>query len=143
MATVDAIKKLHTSMIDTRDGYEKARTEAEEPEVKALFDEMLALRHKHHEQLHRVLTAMGEEPDESGSFMSSVHRTVIAVRSAVKGVDRDALSSFASGEENIVKEYDDALGQDDIHAETTDLLTRQKAALLAKIDQMKAMASRA
>ncbi len=140
MALIDAVKTLHTSMLDTRAAYETASAEAEEPNLKSLFDEMVALRYKHHEQLHRVLTAAGEEPDESGSFMSNVHRTVIAVRSAIKGIDRDALSSFASGEENILKQYDEALAQDDIRPETLELLTRQKAALLEKIAEMEALA---
>lgn len=141
MATVDAIKTLHTSMIDTRRAYEKAAAETELPELKAFFDGMVSLRQKDHEQLHRVLTEMGEQPDEDGSFMTTVHRAVIGARSAIVGIDEGSLSAFASGEDNIVKEYDDALRQSDIHQETATLLERQKAALLEKIAQMKALAT--
>lgn len=141
MATVDAIKTLHTSMIDTRRAYEKAAAETELPELKAFFSEMVALRQKDHEQLHRVLTEMGEKPDEEGSFMTTVHRAVIGTRSAIVGIDKGSLSAFASGEENIVKEYDNALGQSDIYPETTALLEHQKAALVERIAQMKALAA--
>ena len=141
MATVDAIKTLHTSMIDTRRAYEKAAAETELPELKAFFGEMVALRQKDHEQLHRVLTEMGEKPDEDGSFMSTVHQAVIGARSAITGVGKGSLSAFAKGEENIVKEYEDALGQSDIHQETTSLLEHQKAALVERISQMKALAA--
>ena len=139
MATVDAIKRLHTSMIDTRRAYEKAHEEAKEPALKTLFGDMAALKQKDHDELHRVLSELGETPDEDGSFMTAVHKTVIAVRSAVKGVDRGALSAFASGEKTIVTDYDDALGQDDIRPATVDVLTRQKSALVTKIGDMEVM----
>ena len=141
MATIDAIKTLHTSMIDTCRAYEKAAAETELPELKDFFAGMVVLRQKDHEQLHRVLTEMGETPNEDGSFMTTVHRAVIGARSAITGVDKSSLSAFASGEENIVKEYEDALGQGDIHHETTALLEHQKAALVEKIAQMKALAA--
>lgn len=141
MATVDAIKTLHTSMIDTRRAYEKAASETKLPELKALFGGMVALRQNDHEQLHRVLTEMGEKPDEDGSFMTTVHRAVIGVRSAITGVDKGSLSAFASGEEKMVKEYDDALSQDDINNETRALLAHQKAVLAERIAQMKALAA--
>ena len=140
IATVDAVKTLHTSMIDTRTAYEKAQAEARLPELRALFSSMVALRQKDHDELHRVLTEMGKKPDEDGSFMTAVHRAVIGARSAITGVDRGSLSAFASGEENIIKEYDDALGQSDIGQETAALLDRQKAVLERKIAEMKALA---
>ena len=139
MATVDAIKTLHTSMIDTRRAYETARDETQLPELKSLFESMVTLRKTDHDELHNVLAEMGEQPDEDGSFMTKVHRAVIGVRSAIKGVDRDALSAFASGEETIVKEYDDALGQDDLHQATSALLQEQRRTLVEKIAQMRAL----
>ena len=139
MATLDAIKTLHTSMIDTRRAYEKAREETKMPDLKSFFGAMVDLRQKSHDELHEVLTEMGERPDEDGSFMTTVHRAVIGVRSAVTGVDHGSLSAFASGEENILKEYDDALGQNDLRQATSDLLRRQRATLVEKIGEMKAL----
>ena len=56
-----------------------------------------------------MLSAAGLTPDEAGSFMSTVHKTVIGVRSAVVGLDAGSLSSFASGEENNLAKYDESI----------------------------------
>jgi hypothetical protein len=71
--------------------------------------------------------------------MSTVHETVISVRAAVTGLGSNALSSFVSGEEQIVKEYDYALKECAADPAITATLTRQKQALLAKIAEMKAL----
>ena len=135
----DSLKKLHTSLVDTRNGYQKAAEDAETPALKSLFAEMVALKEKDHSELHAGLTRMGEKPDESGSFMSTVHETVISVRAAVTGLGPNSLSSFVSGEEQILKEYDDALKECAADPAITATLTRQKQALLAKIAEMKAL----
>jgi uncharacterized protein (TIGR02284 family) len=134
----DSLKKLHTALVDTRNGYEEAAKDAETPSIKAFFGEMVALKEKDHSELHAGLSKLGEKPDESGSFMSTVHKTVISVRSAVTGLGKNALSSFVMGEEQIVKEYDDALAETST-PEITAVLTRQKQTLLAKIAEMKRM----
>ena len=52
MSTVDAIKKLHTSVIDTRRAYETAEVETNDAGLKLFFSSMIALRQKDHDQLH-------------------------------------------------------------------------------------------
>ena len=141
MSTSDAIKKLHTSMIDTRRAYEKAAGETADASLKSFFQSMITLRQTEHDSLHRALTEMGEKPDEDGSFMTTVHRAAIGIRASVTGIDRGALSAFASGEENILQEYDEALSQHDLHPETSELLRRQRSKLVDKIAAMKAMSS--
>jgi hypothetical protein len=42
--------------------------------------------------------------------MATVHETVIKVRSAVTGLGTNALSSFVMGEEQVIDEYNQALG---------------------------------
>jgi len=74
----DSLKKLHTDLVDNRNGYEEAVNDAEPP-LKALFAEMVALKEKDHAELHGALTRPREKPDEDGSFMSTVHKTVISV----------------------------------------------------------------
>jgi uncharacterized protein (TIGR02284 family) len=97
----DSLKKLHTTLVDNRNGYQEAVKDADQPAFKALFEEMLALKEKDHAELHSALRKLGEQPDESGSFMSTVHKTVIGVRAAVTGLGPNALSSFVMGEEQV------------------------------------------
>ena len=104
--TTDALKKLHTAMLDTREGYEVAEKDAATPALSSFFGEMVALRTKDHEAIHRVLQATGEHPDDGGSFMATVHKTVTSLRAAVTGLDDDALSAFIGGEKKILASAD-------------------------------------
>lgn len=106
--TVDSLKALHTSLVDSRKGYEEAAKDAE-PSLKSFFAEMAALKESDHAGLHQALLKMGEEPDDSGSFMATVHKTVISVRSAVTGLGTNSLPSFVTGEQDIVQQYDEAI----------------------------------
>ena len=137
--TTDALKKLHTAMLDTREGYEVAEKDAETPALKTFFGHMIALRTKAHEEIHRALTQQGEKPDEGGSFMATVHKTMTSARSAVTGIDAKALSPFISGEESILEEYDAAIKEASADSATRDVLTGQRSALSAKIAEMKSM----
>lgn len=133
--TAESLKKLHTSLVDNRKGYEKAVEDAE-PDVKALFTEMAALKAKHHAELHSGLTRLGEKPDESGSFMATVHKTVIGVRAATTGLGTNSLSSFVTGEKQVVEEYNEAIEECASDRELVETLTGQKQALLTKIAEM-------
>ncbi|MBR1092656.1 PA2169 family four-helix-bundle protein [Bradyrhizobium manausense] len=136
----ESLKKLHTTLVDNRKGYEKAVGDAE-PDVKSLFREMAALKEKDHAELHAGLTKLGEKPDESGSFMATVHKTVIGVRAATTGLGTNSLSSFVMGEKQVVEEYDRAIEECVSDRALVDTLTRQKQTLLAKIAQMERLAS--
>jgi uncharacterized protein (TIGR02284 family) len=98
---------------------------------------MIVLKERDHLELHAGLSKLGEKPDESGSFMSTVHKTAISVRSAVTGLGTNALSSFVTGEEQIIKEYHSALEECASNPEMTSILNAQKQRLLIKIAEMK------
>jgi uncharacterized protein (TIGR02284 family) len=131
----DSLKKLHTSLVDNHKGYEKAVEDAE-PNVKSLFGEMAALKEKDHAELHAGLTKLGEKPDESGSFMATVLKTVIGVRAATTGLGTNSLSSFVMGEKQVVDEYDKAIEECSSDRDLVATLIRQKNTLLAKIAEM-------
>ena len=137
----DALKTLHTSLVDTCEGYRVAVDDAETPALKALFENILASHSAQHKTIDQMLMKHGEKPDESGSFMQIVHKGVIAVRSVTTGL-KPALDAFAMGERSIAKEYDDAL------AETADAsdratLERQKHEVEAAASQLEGHAAQA
>lgn len=137
--TADSLKKLHTSLVDSRKGYEEAAKEAETPSLRLFFAEMAALKESDHAGLHQALLTMGEKSDDSGSFMATVHQTVISVRSAVTGLGTNSLPSFVTGEERIVEQYNDAIRESAADRATVESLNNQKAVLLSKIAEMKNM----
>jgi hypothetical protein len=82
---VEKVKDLHTALIDTRSAYELALKDTEDADVAGICREMISLRHSDHLDLHQSLILAGEVPDEKGSFMSTIHETVIGVRAAISG----------------------------------------------------------
>jgi uncharacterized protein (TIGR02284 family) len=133
--TLDHLKTLHTAAIDARNGYQEALEDAEGHGCSALFRDMIALHEGNARALAAELTKAGETPDDSGSFMSVVHRTIMNVRSLFNGLDESVLPGLIDGERRNVSKYDDALravsGQT-----TTAMLNAQRGQLQQKITQM-------
>lgn len=137
-----SLAALHTAILDAREGYEKAIEKSDDAVATSLFKAMLAQHADAHADVHDALTRLGEKADESGSFMATVHKTVISVRAAVTGVDESTLKSFADGEERILERYDDALGEQADPA-TISTLKRHRARLADRIAEMREMAENA
>jgi uncharacterized protein (TIGR02284 family) len=135
------LRKLHTALVDTQSAYELALKDTDDEEVASICKEMISLRHTDHLELHQALISAGETPDDKGSFMSVVHETVVGVRAAISGISKKTLPAFASGEENIIEEYGDALREMSGDPKITEILTRQKENLLTKILEMKKLSS--
>jgi uncharacterized protein (TIGR02284 family) len=141
MADNGSLASLHTALIDARNGYDEAIRDAEEPELKAIFSRLKLAHEKAHAELHNLLLARGLKPDDGGSFMSTVHKTMISVRSAVTGLNEEALSAFVEGEERIVEDYNRAIKDNPDDAAVVGLLQQQKAALQDEIVGMTAIAN--
>jgi uncharacterized protein (TIGR02284 family) len=137
MSSADTLSSLHQAVVDACNGYEEAVKDAKEPAMIALFNSMKALHEKHHSELHAALLASGQKPDDTGSFMSTVHRAVIGARAAVTGLGESALSSFAGGEVRLVAAYDRAMKEAGISAATAQILVRQRSEILANIQTMR------
>ena len=69
--------------------------------------------------------------------MSTIHRTVISIRSLFSELDENILPGLIDGEERVVSYYDEALT--DCPASESETLTRQRSALQIKIDEMKSI----
>jgi uncharacterized protein (TIGR02284 family) len=136
---VDSLKSLHTALVDSRNGYEEALEDAEGKGLTPLFRDMIALRNKHAAELAEHLRALGEKVDNEGSFMSTVHRTVISIRSVLTGLDDSILPGLIDGEERIIGYYDEAIAESPEY----DTLVRQREAVSAKVAEMRARNERA
>lgn len=133
---LDRLKSLHTNAIDARNGYQEALTDAEGRGLTPLFAEMIALHESHAAELARELTKANEIPDDKGSFMTLVHKTIMDVRSLFNGLDESVLPGLIDGEKRNVSKYDDVLNEAKPPADVTALLTAQRAAIAQKIARM-------
>jgi len=81
----------------------------------------------------------GDDVDESGSAAAALHRGWISLKDALTGDDAGSvLGAAVTGEDHAVSEYDSALEQD-LSAGFRDVVTRQRAAVVAARDEVKAL----
>ena len=135
----DHLRELHTALVDTRGAYELAAKETEDAQVASVCKEMIALRRTDHEELHQAMTAAGENPYEKLSLIPIIKKKIVAVRAAFTGIGRKRLRAFISGEEEILKLYDEAITEA-ADGGASDVLRRQHARLEAEIDKMRTIA---
>ncbi len=128
------LSTLHTTLLDSMNGYEEALKDAGKTGLVSVFEEMLALRRQATVELEPLLMQAGIKPDQDGSFMSTVHRTIISVQSMMTDLDELVLPGFIDGEKRILSSYDDALA----HAGDPDreILLRQREQTADRIAEM-------
>lgn len=137
--TRNHLKTLHTAAIDARNGYQEALEDAEGKGLTPLFRDMVALHQRHADELHRVLTEAGEKPDDGGSFMSTVHKTIMDIRSLFGGLDDSVLPGLIDGEKRNVAKYDDAINGAPPPSHIEKMIGEQRGDLARKIVEMEAM----
>jgi hypothetical protein len=103
-----------------------------------LFREMIALHTQNADELATALSRAGAPVDDSASFMSTVHRTVISIRSLFGGLGQSVLPGLIDGESRNVSHYDRALAATTVTPATRSLLTTQRNRLTAAITKMQA-----
>ena len=134
---IDTLTSLHTALVDSRNGYEEALKDAEGKGLTPLFRDMIALRSRDAAELSRLLTALGAQADNEGSFMSTVHRTVISIRSVFSELDESILPGLIDGEERILGYYDEAFGTVLPGSEENAALMAQRTSLKTTVAAMK------
>lgn len=132
------LKALHTSEIDARNGYEEALEDADGKGLTPLFRDMVVLHESNAEQIGGVLTEAGEKPDDTGSFMTAIHRTIMNVRSLFDGLGDSVLPGLIDGEKRNLDKYDKALTTAALPAPIQTLLTEQRDKIQQKIALMEA-----
>ncbi len=139
----DALQSLHTALVDSREGYEKALDLAEGKGLTPLFQELIAKRTQHATELEGHLAAHQQPAGDGTSFMATVHRTVISVRALFTELDDTILPGLIDGETRIVGYYDDALAAALGGSPEHVTLAAQRATVLDIIARMDAKAKSA
>ncbi len=130
------LMSLHTAAIDASNGYEEALKDAEGRGMTPLFHEMITLHQKHSDELAALLRSQGEVSSDDGSFMTTVHRTIMSIRGLFGGLGESVLPGLIDGEKRNVSHYDEACNTHDISPTIRTLLEQQKSELKAAISRM-------
>jgi uncharacterized protein (TIGR02284 family) len=134
--TIDDLKTLHTHAVDARNGYEEALHDAEGRGMTPLFQDMIALHTTNADELSALLARLGQQPDQNGSFMTTIHRTIMRVRSLFGGLDASVVPGLIDGEKRNVSRYAETLENQDISADVRVLLAKQRHRIEAAIVAM-------
>lgn len=141
--STDALKSLHTRLVDSRIGYQEALEHAANSRFANFLRDMISMRETHAGDLASQLTAVGEQPNNDGSFLSTVHSTVINVRALFSDIDEKILPGLIDGEERILSYYDEALDGLGHGSRDAEILNQQRSAVMAKINEMQMKADQA
>lgn len=121
------LARLHLRLVDTLAGYDQILKSAE-PDIRPLMVRFHDLHRTHEAALAARLRAHGGQPDEEGSFFSTVQWAVIKTREVLDEIDEDMLEAVVSGEERILALYETAIATA-TQVEDLALLDRQRAEL--------------
>ena len=132
----DALTKLHTRVVDSRDGYRNAIQDVDDKEVGAFLTSMVEERERFHTKIYEVLGAQGVALDEGGSTAAAVHRKLMDLRGALSSGANGIYAECARGDEQLVKTYDEAIEATKGHDEWA-FLTEQRAKVAAAAEKAK------
>ena len=109
---VDILNDLITKNYDGENGYKEAAEDVDSPTLKNMFNDYAKQRYDFGHELKAAIKQAGGEVEKGGSVAAAIHRTWIDLKSAIAGNDEAAVLEEAKrGEENALKEYDEALSQ--------------------------------
>ncbi len=135
---IDALRRLHTDAVDAMNGYTEALKDSDGASVFQLFEEMSDFHRKAASELAEEMIRLGEKPDYNGSFMSTVHRSIMKLRSLVGGLDGSVLPGLIDGEERNLTQYNEALETGGLRAAAIMIVARQREDLAVKVARMRA-----
>lgn len=110
MSHTDTLEKLHTRIIDSRDGYKSSREQVDAAASYGTFlDRMIAQRQKFASRIRGQLEAEGKSLDDDGSILAAAHRTWQSLRDKVTGDDAAVYAEIVNGEKDLKSMYDEAI----------------------------------
>ena len=136
---ISTINSLIETLKDGQEGYRQAAEAVTAPELKSLFNEFSMQRSRFAGELQSEAISMGEsKPEDSSSTAGALHRTWINLKSGVTSHDDHAiLAECERGEDSAVKEYREAMENEDLSAPVREILSRQFAEVKSAHDRIK------
>jgi uncharacterized protein (TIGR02284 family) len=106
------LNRLVSTAQDGVDGLGRAINDAQDPQLKATLRELRQDREHMAQELKAVLTQLGGDPTQSGTFVGAAHRAFMEVKEIVTGAGDEALiQECIRGDEHAVNEFQDALDE--------------------------------
>lgn len=133
---VSRLATLHTRLVDVLNGYDTLSSRAE-PELLPHVETLVALHRDHHADLDQLMREMGHEPDEDGSYMTHVHRSVVVMRDVFDELDEDVLPQIIDGEDRLIELYEETVAAAPPASPARRLLLDQQAELSSMLAELR------
>ena len=137
--TISTINDLIETLKDGQEGFRRAAEAVKNPELKSLFNEFSMQRSRFAGELQSQAVALGEsKPEDSSSAAGAMHRAWIDLKSAIaKRDDHAILAECERGEDSAVKEYKEAMEEENLSAPVREIVSRQYAEVQSAHDRIK------
>ena len=137
--TISTINDLIETLKDGQEGFRQAAEAVENLELKSLFNEFSLQRSRFAGELQSQAVGLGEsKPEDSGSAAGAMHRAWINLKSAIaKNDDHAILAECERGEDSAVKEYLEAMEEDNLADPVREMISRQYAEVQNAHDRIK------
>ncbi|MDX2146391.1 MAG: PA2169 family four-helix-bundle protein [Planctomycetota bacterium] len=129
----DLIELLH----DGAAGFSLAAENVKNSSVREALLSYSRQREQYIAELKPLVSAAGENPEDSGSTLGSVHRGWLDLRHSISGGDHAILSECERGEDKALDKYRELLESEDVTPEFRVVLQRQLAGVQDAHDAVK------
>jgi len=132
------INNLIETLKDGEKGFKEAADGVKDPELKSLFTQYSAQRHRFASELQTELRSVaGAEPETGGSAAGAMHRGWMDLKSAISGKNEGAiLAECERGEDSAVKEFKETIDKP-LSSPLRDVVFRQYTDIKLAHDRIK------
>ena len=103
-----ALMALYDRTVDSVTGY-ATMVEKVEPAFRDTAERFRALHAWHADSLAQLLAKLGIEAEADGTMMGAVNQAVVTFRAFFDDIDEDVMDQVRSGEDWVLKAFDDAI----------------------------------
>lgn len=118
---------LNDLLAITRDGqafYEEAAQKVDDPELRALFTRIGAVKSQLTTELSGAVTSAGGSPDTEGTMRGNMQKMYGNMRAKLGDKEYSYVAELEESEDRLLEAFDDAIKDDGTPAEARTVLTR-------------------
>lgn len=134
--TVETLNELISMSEDGKKGFSEAAEQAEDGQLKQLFQSRAQRCSQAVDELQRLVTTLGGRPAEGGSLSGGAHRAWVKFRAAIGDNNLAVLEEVERGEDVAKAVYKQALSTD-LPPMVRGVLEKQYQGVIANHDQVR------
>ena len=130
-SSADILNDILETLIDSKNGYEKAAEIADRENLKNFFSRRAASRSAMSAAVRNEIIELGGKPESDGTILASAHRVFMGLSAAVQDNDEAAIEAVDTGEEHLRKKFEKALENEDLTVSAKTMLRSYQGELRA------------